>query len=142
MPELTTFARHAPITLGAKSVPGRADRLPFSGGSVSHSLKRLCRNRARLSVSQAEVGAENGSGRLNACPTILCKPLICRSGAGRFACVIPISQPFSAASETCILNFRILSRCEDSISWGVPTTGLGAGGTGQLSPRGGQEEIP
>jgi hypothetical protein len=47
----------------------------------------------------AQDGAKKGSGRLNACTTMLSKPLICRGGAGGFACVIPISQPFSAPSQ-------------------------------------------
>jgi hypothetical protein len=37
---------------------------------------------------------EKGIGRLNACPTMVCKLLVCRGGAGGFACVLVASQTF------------------------------------------------
>jgi hypothetical protein len=56
----------------------------------------------RLKVAQASAYTEKGSGRLNACPTMLSEPLTCRGGAGGFACVIPISQLFSAQALACV----------------------------------------
>jgi len=48
-------------------------------------------------VTDPQQVAEKGPGRLNACPTNACKPLIVRGGAGGFACRFQSSEPFSAA---------------------------------------------
>jgi hypothetical protein len=68
----------------------------------------------RRGKTQAKDGAEKGSGRLNACRTILRKPLIFHGGAGGFACVIPISRPFSALSRVCGIN--PVERSESSLA--------------------------
>jgi hypothetical protein len=65
--------------------------------------------------------AEKGPGRLNACPTKACKPLIVRGGAGGFACRFQSSEPFSAAcwyvGPTGKKSRAITSMCEENADW-------------------------
>jgi len=81
--------------------------LTFSEGSIGGDIERVNLKQLEAFYSkspeaaQASEVAEKGSGRPNPCPTTLRKPSIHSGGAGGFACVLPISQPFSATSEAC-----------------------------------------